>query len=372
MRQYISVGKAAENGMMKNKIMDADKARLLGYGLSVCYLVIHIFMLLLFRRYGVTPMVRFNLFSIAFYVGSLFLLRADMLWIYTVSVYLEVVAHMTLAVCYVGTESGFQITLLGINILLFYSEYLSNVLNRKRVPALFLCIFGLLMYLGSYLYTHRFPARYPLPAEVSYQLQIAWGIIVFGIVTFFLKLFVNLASRSDRILSDRAVRDPLTGLYNRAGYEQHMAGLDVKETALLLIDADHFKEVNDEHGHEVGDRILKKVADALRDSFRADDCICRIGGDEFAVLMHSPDGLLEDLITARVRDINSTLSDISDGLPAASISVGAAFGGEAEDIERLFENADLALYERKHKGRGGVCFYRPRRKSLRQSAKESH
>ena len=364
--------KGCEKAMMKNKIMDAGKARLLGYGLSICFLVIHILMFFLFRRYGVTPMARFNLFSIAFYVGSLFLLRADMLWIYTVSVYLEVVAHMTLAVCFVGTESGFQVTLLGLNILLFYSEYLSNVLNRKRVPGLFLCIFGMLMYLGSYLYTHHFPVRYPLPAEVSYHLQIAWGIIVFGIVIFFLKLFVNLASRSDRILSDQAVHDPLTGLYNRAGYEQHMVGLDVKETALLLIDADHFKEVNDEHGHEVGDRILKKIADALRDNIRADDCICRIGGDEFAVLMHRPDGLQEDLITARVRDINSALSDISDGLPATSISVGAAFGGEAEDIERLFENADMALYERKRKGRGGVCFYRPRWKSLRQSGQESH
>lgn len=364
--------KGCENTMMKNKIMDAGKARLLGYGLSICFLVIHILMFFLFRRYGVTPMARFNLFSIAFYVGSLFLLRADMLWIYTVSVYLEVVAHMTLAVCFVGTESGFQVTLLGINILLFYSEYLSNVLNRKRVPGLFLCILGMLMYLGSYLYTHHFPVRYPLPAEVSYQLQIAWGIIVFGIVIFFLKLFVNLASRSDRILSDQAVHDSLTGLYNRAGYEQHMVGLDVKETALLLIDADHFKEVNDEHGHEVGDRILKKISDALRDNIRADDCICRIGGDEFAVLMHRPDGLQEDLITARVRDINSALSDISDGLPATSISVGAAFGGEAENIERLFENADMALYERKRKGRGGVCFYRPRWKSLRQSGQESH
>ena len=356
--------------MMKNRIMDAHKARLLGYGLSVCFLLIHILMIVLFRRYEVTPMVRFNIFSIAFYVGSLFLLRADMLWIYTITVYLEVVAHMTLAVCFVGTESGFQVTLLGINILLFYSEYLSNVLNRKRVPGLILCIFGMLMYLGSYLYTRYFPVRYPLPAEVCFQLQIAWGIIVFAISIFFLKLFVSLASRSDRILSDRALHDPLTGLYNRAGYEQRMGGLDVQETALLLIDADHFKEINDEHGHEVGDRILKKIAEALRDNFRSDDCICRIGGDEFAVLMHQPDGLMEDLVTARIRNINSKLSDISDGLPATSVSVGAAFGGEAEDIERLFESADMALYERKRKGRGGVCFYRPRWKTLRQSGQE--
>ena len=315
-------------------------------------------------------MVRFNIFSIAFYVGSLFLLRADMLWKYTVLVYLEVVVHMTLAVCFVGSESGFQVTLVGINILLFYSEYLSNVLNRKRVPGLILSIFGMLMYLGSFIYTHHFPVRYPLPPEVSYQLQIAWGIIVFGIVIFFLKLFVSLASRSDRILSDQAIHDPLTGLYNRAGYEQHMMGIDVKETALLLIDADYFKEINDTNGHEAGDRILKKIAEALQNNIRADDCICRIGGDEFAVLMHRPDGLNEDLISARIKEINSALADISDGLPAASISAGAAFGGEAGDIERLFENADMALYERKRKGRGGVSFYRPRWKTLRQFSQE--
>lgn len=346
--------------MNKNMILDARHAKLLGCSLSICFLVIHIFMVVLFRRYGVTPMVRFNVFSVIFYLVSLILLRADMLWIYTVSVYLEVVAHMTLAVCFVGIESGFQVTLLGINILLFYTEYLSNILNRRRVPALALCIFGALMYLSGIIYSHYFPVRYPLPEEVNFQLQIAWGVIVFAIVIFFLKLFVSLASRSDRILADQAIHDPLTGLYNRAGYAQRLAGLNVDETVLVLVDADYFKEINDTYGHETGDRILKKVADTLRENIRSDDCICRIGGDEFAVLMRCPDGLNEDRITARVKKINDTLADTADGLPATSISAGAAFGGEAGGIEKLFENADLALYETKRKGRSGINFYRPR------------
>ena len=351
--------------MNKGKIMDTKRARLLGYSLSLCFLVIHILLLLLFSRYGVTPMARFNIFSIAFYLLTLLMLRMDLLWLYKVSVYLEVVVHMTLAVCFVGTGSGFQITLIGMNILLFYAEYLSNTLNHKHIPGLILSVFGMLMYLGSFIYCRYVPVRYPLPDEVNFQLQIAWGVIVFVIVIFFLKLFVNLASRSDRILSDQAIHDPLTGLYNRAGYEQRLAGMDVKETALLLIDADHFKSINDTHGHEVGDHILQKIAEALRASFRADDCMCRIGGDEFAVLMHCSDGLREELIRARVQNINDVLADTGYGLPGASVSVGAAFGGDAGNTERLFENADKALYQKKREGRGGCSFYRPQRKSLR-------
>ena len=129
-------------------------------------------------------------------------------------------------------------------------------------------------------------------------------------------------------------------------------------TSLLVLDADLFKQINDNYGHETGDRVLKKIGDALRRYFRAGDCLCRIGGDEFAVLMRSPDGLREELIGTRIRDVNSMLADTSDGLPAASVSVGAAYGGDAKDMDELFERADAALYERKRGGRGGCSFFR--------------
>ena len=349
--------------MNKSMVMDIHKAKLLGYGLSLCFLLIHVAMILLFRHYGVTPMVYFNIFSILFYCASFIMLKYDHLWFYTVSVYLEVAAHMSLAAIFVGAEAGFQVTLIGMNVLLFYSEYLSNVLRKKRVPGLALSILGMLLYMGSYVYRKSYTPAYSFPMEVNFQLQIAWGFVVSAIVIFFLKLFVLLASRSERFLSDQATHDPLTTLYNRAGYEQMLGSLDLDSTALLLVDADYFKNVNDTFGHEAGDRVLKKIADALWSNFRTDDYICRIGGDEFAVLMHAPDGLREQLIEARIKDVNAALADTSDGAPHSSVSVGVAHGADAGSIERLFENADFALYQRKEAGRCGCSFYRPQRKT---------
>ena len=185
-----------------NKVMDARKVKLLGLGLSCCFLLIHITMFLLFRHYGVTPMVRFNVFSIVFYLFSLLLLKRERLWIYSVSVYLEVVLHMTLAVIFVGADSGFQVTLIGMNALGFYAEYLSNNMNSRHVSGIVLSSIGMLMYLGAYVYSQRFPAAYELPREVSFWLQIAWGVIIFAVNIFFLKVFVMITLRSERVLSD--------------------------------------------------------------------------------------------------------------------------------------------------------------------------
>ena len=189
-------------------------------------------------------------------------------------------------------------------------------------------------------------------------LQIGWGIVIFVVNVFFLKIFVTITSRSERLLADLAKHDPLTGLYNRAGYEQMIAEADLNALTLLLVDVDCFKTINDSYGHEIGDRVLKNVAELFRRYFRSDDYICRIGGDEFAVLMRSPERLREDLIEEKIGMINSALDEPSDGLPRDSISVGAAYGNEADDMTRLFRNADRALYQRKQAGRKGCSFYR--------------
>lgn len=155
----------------------------------------------------------------------------------------------------------------------------------------------------------------------------------------------------------KATHDSLTGLYDRAGYEILVNSLPIETMYFLLIDLDRFKEVNDTWGHETGDLILQKLASVLQRNFRAEDFICRIGGDEFAVFMvHSDTKQRENIITKTDR-INEEMSDTSDGLPPVSISVGAAHGQEGTDHKTLFEQADIALYETKRLGRRGCTFY---------------
>ena len=185
-----------------NLALDNRKIKIMGYGLTVCFLLIHVSMLILFRRYGVTPMVRFNIISILFYLFTLVMVKKEWLWLYSVTVYLEVVLHMTLAVCFVGADSGFQVTLIGMNVLAFYAEYMSSNRETRRISGIALSLVGMAAYLVSFIYSQFVPAPFDLPQRISFWLQIAWGLIVFGVNIFFLKVFVLITSQSERYLAD--------------------------------------------------------------------------------------------------------------------------------------------------------------------------
>lgn len=154
----------------------------------------------------------------------------------------------------------------------------------------------------------------------------------------------------------KATHDALTQLHNRAGYNFLLTTLDLSKIYLLVIDVDSFKNINDTYGHEVGDLVLQKVARAIKSNFRTDDYVCRIGGDEFVVLIANATESQKKTITSRVTRINKDLADTSDKLPAISVSVGAVMGSEGVEAKELFEKADRALYERKRNGKNGITF----------------
>lgn len=154
-----------------------------------------------------------------------------------------------------------------------------------------------------------------------------------------------------------ATHDALTQVYNRAGYDLLMSRLDLKTTTMLLLDVDEFKLVNDRNGHEVGDRVLQKLAHAMTCLFRTEDYICRVGGDEFVILMLHTDSSQTEQLSERVRRLNQALRDTADGLPAVTVSVGAAHGDKSTDGAELFNRADHALYDTKHNGRCGITFF---------------
>lgn len=168
----------------------------------------------------------------------------------------------------------------------------------------------------------------------------------------------ELNAANEVMLRKKAEQDGLTGVLNRAAFDQIQTGLaaHIGPFALLLIDVDQFKQVNDSLGHEMGDGALKKVANVLETSFRTMDYVARIGGDEFAVIMMEVDKKMKDLIQQKVRAMNQSLQAAEDGLPALSISVGVSFSNRGYH-DRLFQEADKALYQVKRTGRGGCVFY---------------
>ena len=154
-----------------------------------------------------------------------------------------------------------------------------------------------------------------------------------------------------------AEHDKLTGLYNRTGYYSIYRNLNLNELAYILIDVDKFKKVNDEYGHNVGDDVLKKVAETLENVFKSDCYVFRIGGDEFAVLSKGANEKSIITIRQNVRDISFFLQDLNSTVPPVTLSIGVAFGNKNDDTDTLFKKADIALYTTKNNGRNGITFY---------------
>ena len=171
------------------------------------------------------------------------------------------------------------------------------------------------------------------------------------------KMYTAYKSSIER-LNFKASHDALTGVYNRAGYELLLSSVDLGNTYMLLFDVDDFKSINDVYGHEMGDKALVKLAEVLKSNFRSDDHICRIGGDEFVVFMVHANGLQEELISAKIDQINDQIMCQDEKAPFFSVSVGVAYGADADDAESLFERADEAMYQSKKSGKQTYTFYR--------------
>ena len=149
--------------------------------------------------------------------------------------------------------------------------------------------------------------------------------------------------------------DALTGMLNRASYDELLFEYR-HHCALILVDIDNFKQFNDDYGHEMGDAILIEVSATLFGSFRSTDRICRIGGDEFAIIMADADSSMRETIERKLEKVAMFLRDTSNGLPSVTISVGVAYGTETSTVDEIFLAADGALYETKRNGRDGCTF----------------
>jgi two-component system, cell cycle response regulator len=161
-----------------------------------------------------------------------------------------------------------------------------------------------------------------------------------------------------------AVTDPLTGLYNRRYMESHVTSLVEqalargKPLALLVVDIDYFKAVNDVHGHDAGDDVLREFSTRLKKSIRGIDLACRYGGEEFVIVMPETDMAVAAIVAERIRRrIAGEPFSIGSGATAldVTISIGlAALSGVADTPTAILKRADQALYRAKRDGRNRV------------------
>ncbi|MBQ0744428.1 MAG: diguanylate cyclase, partial [Pseudomonas sp.] len=166
-------------------------------------------------------------------------------------------------------------------------------------------------------------------------------------------------------LATMAMQDPLTGLANRSALDAHMSQALRRSQrrriplAVMLVDLDGFKQINDQLGHETGDQVLCTIADRLRSIARETDFIARLGGDEF-VLVAEDVGTPEQAHTLAERFLDTLSMTIDMGVQSVAVgaSIGVSMTLSAElDVAQMLRQADMAMYKRKRSGRGGVSFY---------------
>ena len=179
-------------------------------------------------------------------------------------------------------------------------------------------------------------------------------------------------------IHDQAFRDPLTGLANRTLFHDRvkhvldrLRGRSKQRAAVLFLDIDHFKLLNDKFGHSRGDDVLRVVADRVRWSIRPGDTAARLGGDEFAILLEDVDAYpAARLVATRLLDALTAPIALAESAPTVGASIGVALSGVGGDsVDDLLRNADIAMYAAKGAGRGRIELFRP--ELLEQAAARS-
>lgn len=242
--------------------------------------------------------------------------------------------------------------------------------------ALQFCVYGLAWALCAYLVKFERNATlsvsagmlaagsilFNLPAQMSARAWIA-GLCCLLVFALNIGFMTYLLKRFERLLIEQNRHDELTGLANRRALDRALLRewrrlqRNGDGFAVLAMDLDHFKDVNDRFGHPAGDQMLMQVAGRLKRAAREVDLIARVGGEEFIVLVngHSAEGA--QIAAERLRvAVAAAPYALKDGLAPITISIGVALAKvEDPDIADVLERADQALYRAKRDGRNRVC-----------------
>ena len=160
-------------------------------------------------------------------------------------------------------------------------------------------------------------------------------------------------------LRESAMVDPLTGLYNRRFLQEHTAQLisgalrRKTQIGLLVCDLDYFKQVNDAHGHDAGDQVLRETSIVMKKTVRDSDIVIRFGGEEFLILLMDVQAGDALIVAEKIRkSIEALKVSVGDKILQKTISIGVAeFPGDTDGFWQAIKYADVALYRAKDQGR---------------------
>ncbi|MDI1258218.1 GGDEF domain-containing protein [Aquabacterium sp.] len=333
----------------------AELFRKMMLGVSVMCGFTHLAFLVLFHVNGIRDMALVNVGSILCYVLTFVLALRHQVTLAWMLITTEVVGHAVLAVYYIGWDSGFHIYIMCVPPVMVVSTL---PVWRGKVPV----VTGLMA-----LYLWLDYARRDATPLFELDRPVLNGVHYFTVVTA-LTILVLLAGmyyrfvlQSEQQLREMATTDPLTRLRNRRSVldtsvaEAAKQRRDGRPLSFILCDVDHFKMVNDTHGHQAGDDVLKAVAKILRSGVREVDHAARWGGEEFLLLLPETASPGAELVANRLREAISELQvPGKDGPLKVTMTFGISNLHLNEPIEQAIARADKALYQGKRGGRNRV------------------
>lgn len=307
----------------------------------------------LFWWLGSGPLAIINLISIAMYVGAYQLVTMRRNTAAVTLIWLEVMLHAALGSLLIGWDSGFHYYLL-----LFIPAI---VVANTRGYAVPLVLTLLAYYLGLRAVCDWLGPLTPLsPISLKWvnALHVA---LVFGMLSALAAFYRRTVLTAEDRLRKQATLDPLTGLNNRRHFETlatHVLARSQRDgtpVTLLLCDVDHFKRVNDERGHAVGDEVLMAIARMLGQNLRDGDVVARWGGEEFVALMPASPLDKACATAERIRAaVQATPLEVDATPLALTLSFGVAQVHGVQDLHAAIARADKALYDAKNAGRNRV------------------
>ena len=180
---------------------------------------------------------------------------------------------------------------------------------------------------------------------------------------FIYRVFSDLSHVAEKstALEKSATIDTMTGLYNRDKMNEWLAAAHKsgRNVGVLFVDIDNFKAINDQYGHQIGDEVLINIGERLLNSVRRQDVVCRIGGDEFVVLIDDESHIIIEQIASRIgRELNTPFTSKGIFGISATGSIGVAvLGVDGMTVEDTLRDADAAMYKAKRRGRNRIVWY---------------
>jgi len=313
----------------------------------------------MFALLGYPRLAAFNVASVAMWIGAWLANRRGRstlgMWLLTV----EVIAHAVLAVLTLGWASGFQYYLIPLIPFVMFNDRLA----RRTVAWISAGVFAALIALRAVApdVAAAGDVAGPLAVVLRYA-NLAIPLLALALVSFY---FRTASTSAERRMESMALTDPLTGLLNRRSMEQrlreaaHAFARSGRPFSVVMADVDHFKRVNDVHGHAAGDRVLRSVAALFGEGLRGHDAVARWGGEEFLVLLPETEAAAASEVAERLRAAAeaglATAAGIGGGAgERVTMTFGVAVFERGMRVVDCLNRADEALYAGKERGRNRV------------------